>query len=276
MKKRYLPFLLVLFFSCSEKDSGVKIIENYDEAYLTSEEVQKSAGSDEEYDQLVTDLKEVVSNAASKAELPAKAYLNYRVYISEEGKVDGIKELPLPSKIANMQIELIERILLTSLIAEQATSWHFTPALHDGERVKFRSDIELFFSVDEEGNVTHESTALKSMGKSLSKLTFDRSEDIYYVVVEEQPSPVGGLKAIQEKIRYPEEAKQNGIEGRVFVKAFINEEGAVERVELLKGIGYGCDIAAMQAVMDTEFTPGKQRGEPVKVQVSIPIVFKLQ
>jgi len=45
---------------------------------------------------------------------------------------------------------------------------------------------------------------------------------------------------------------------------------------VIKGIGAGCDEAAVQAVMQTKFKPGKQRGKAVKVQVSIPIVFKLQ
>ncbi len=46
--------------------------------------------------------------------------------------------------------------------------------------------------------------------------------------------------------------------------------------KIIKGIGAGCDEAAIDAVKQTKFTPGKQKGKPVKVQVSIPIVFKLQ
>ena len=98
----------------------------------------------------------------------------------------------------------------------------------------------------------------------------------YFVAVEEMPEPVGGIKGIQEKIVYPEIAKRAGIEGKVYILAFVDENGNVTKAQVLKGIGAGCDEAARDAVLATKFKPGKQRGTPVKVQVSIPIVFKLQ
>ncbi|MDZ7763895.1 MAG: TonB family protein [Melioribacteraceae bacterium] len=104
----------------------------------------------------------------------------------------------------------------------------------------------------------------------------EEEDPVFFVAVEQQPQPIGGLQAIQKKIVYPEIAKRAGVQGRVFVKAYVDENGNVVKVELLKGIGAGCDEAAMEAVHATKFTPGKQRGKPVKVQVSIPVVFKLQ
>lgn len=98
----------------------------------------------------------------------------------------------------------------------------------------------------------------------------------YFVAVEEMPEPVGGIAAIQQKIVYPEIAKRAGVEGKVYVLAFVNEGGSVTDAKIIKGIGAGCDEAALDAVKKTKFKPGKQRGVPVKVQVSIPIVFKLQ
>lgn len=99
-------------------------------------------------------------------------------------------------------------------------------------------------------------------------------EPTYFVAVEEMPQPIGGLQAIQQMIEYPEIAKRAGIEGKVFVRAFVDETGAVTSAEIVKGIGGGCDEAAMDAIIKTKFTPGKQRGKPIKVQVTIPIVFK--
>jgi len=101
-------------------------------------------------------------------------------------------------------------------------------------------------------------------------------EPTYFVAVEEMPAPIGGIKAIQEKIIYPEIAKRAGVEGKVYVLAFVNEQGEVTKAQIIKGIGAGCDEAALDAVLKTRFTPGKQRGKPVKVQVSIPIIFKLK
>jgi protein TonB len=101
-------------------------------------------------------------------------------------------------------------------------------------------------------------------------------EPTYFVAVEEMPEPIGGIGEIQKKIIYPEIAKRAGVEGKVYVLAFVDETGTVTNAKIIKGIGAGCDEAALNAVLKTKFKPGKQRGKAVKVQVSIPVVFKLQ
>ena len=102
------------------------------------------------------------------------------------------------------------------------------------------------------------------------------TEPVFFVAVEEMPEPIGGIAAIQSKIVYPEIAKRAGVQGRVFVKAYVDEAGRVTKVELIRGIGAGCDEAAMDAVNSVMFSPGKQRGKAVKVQVTVPVLFKLQ
>ncbi len=94
-------------------------------------------------------------------------------------------------------------------------------------------------------------------------------------MVENMPGPIGGMFAIQEKIKYPEIAKRAGIQGKVIIQAFIDENGNVVHAKVLNGIGGGCDEMAVDAVKKTKFNPGTQNGKPVKVQVTIPIVFKL-
>ena len=101
-------------------------------------------------------------------------------------------------------------------------------------------------------------------------------EPVYFVAVEEMPEPIGGIGEIQKKIVYPEIAKRAGVEGKVYVLAFVDESGLVTDAKIIKGIGAGCDEAALNAVKKTKFKPGKQRGKAVRVQVSIPVVFKLQ
>ncbi len=118
-----------------------------------------------------------------------------------------------------------------------------------------------------------------NVGKTNSqppKAVVDDEFDYVFEAVEQMPDPIGGIGAIQSKIVYPEIAKRAGVQGRVFVKAFVNQMGSVYKVELVRGIGAGCDEAAMEAVKNTMFNPGKQRGKPVKVQVIIPVFFKLQ
>ena len=100
-------------------------------------------------------------------------------------------------------------------------------------------------------------------------------EPVYFVAVEEMPEPLGGISGIQKRIVYPEIAKRAGVEGKVLVLAFVDESGNVTKAEVIKGIGLGCDEAAINAIVQTKFKPGIQRGKPVKVQVTIPVTFKL-
>ncbi|RPI74160.1 MAG: energy transducer TonB [Ignavibacteriales bacterium] len=101
-------------------------------------------------------------------------------------------------------------------------------------------------------------------------------EPTFFVAVEEMPTPVGGIAAIQSRIKYPEIARRAGLEGTVYILAYLSEEGVVVKTEIAKGIGGGCDEEAEKAVKETRFTPGKQRGKPVKVKVMIPVKFQLK
>ena len=101
-------------------------------------------------------------------------------------------------------------------------------------------------------------------------------EPVYFVAVEEMPFPIGGVQAILNLVVYPEIARRAGIEGKVYVLAYVNEVGTVTKTEIIKGIGGGCDEAAENAVKHTKFSPGKQRGKPVKVKVMVPVVFQLE
>lgn len=94
-------------------------------------------------------------------------------------------------------------------------------------------------------------------------------------VVETMPKLIGGLASIMSKVVYPEEARKAGVEGRVVVQFIVNEEGTVVDPVIVKGIGSGCDEAAIEAVRNAKFEPGLQDNTPVAVQYSLPIVFRL-
>lgn len=101
-------------------------------------------------------------------------------------------------------------------------------------------------------------------------------EEEFFVVVENMPELIGGLTGLQKKVKYPEMATRAGIEGRVTIQFIVNEKGEVENPRVIRGIGGGCDEEALRAVSQAKFKPGMQRGRPVRVQYSLPIVFKLQ
>lgn len=109
------------------------------------------------------------------------------------------------------------------------------------------------------------------------RLPVEDEEDTesYFVAVEQMPELIGGVASILEYLKYPELARRAGVEGTVYVLAYVDEEGIVQKVEIARGIGAGLDEAAMEAVSQVRFIPGMQRGVPRKVVVTVPVRFKL-
>ncbi len=104
--------------------------------------------------------------------------------------------------------------------------------------------------------------------------------DQVFLIVEEQPEPNGGMQAFYDylgkKIRYPEQARRMGVEGRVFVEFVVGKDGNLTDVKVVKGIGAGCDEEAVRVVKQVPpWKPGKQRGRPVKVKMTVPVYFRL-
>ena len=99
--------------------------------------------------------------------------------------------------------------------------------------------------------------------------------------VENMPEYPGGFEAmfdfINANLDYPQEAKDAAIEGKVFVSFIVEIDGSVSSIKLLRGIGYGCDEAAMDVVRKMpKWKPATQRGKPVRVQYQLPFNFKLE
>lgn len=96
-----------------------------------------------------------------------------------------------------------------------------------------------------------------------------------FAVVDEMPQIEGGLAALHSEIRYPDAAKQAGIEGRVVVRFIVDKAGRVVEPTIVKSLGGGCDEEAVRAIEQLTFTPGRHNGEPANVQLTLPISFRL-
>jgi protein TonB len=106
-------------------------------------------------------------------------------------------------------------------------------------------------------------------------------EQEIFQIVEEMPSYPGGEQKLMEyvakNIKYPQIARETGIQGRVFVGFVVEPDGSVSNVKVLRGIGGGCDEEAMRVVKSMpKWKPGKQRGKAVRVSYMLPVNFKLQ
>ena len=82
---------------------------------------------------------------------------------------------------------------------------------------------------------------------------------------------------LSKNLKYPTQARRMGVEGTVYVSFVVNKLGQIEDVELVRGIGAGCDEEALRVILAAEdWLPGRNRGIPVKVKMRVPIRFRLQ
>jgi protein TonB len=102
-----------------------------------------------------------------------------------------------------------------------------------------------------------------------------------FVVVEEMPAFPGGDKAMMEfiyaNIQYPEIAKENNIQGRVILRFCVTYKGAVDQVQIIRGVDKSLDDEAVRVIkLLPAWKPGKQGGKPVNVWYSVPVTFQLK
>lgn len=106
------------------------------------------------------------------------------------------------------------------------------------------------------------------------------ADSAIFLVVESMPAFPGGEDSLasylERNLRYPDEARESGIQGNVYVTFVVNRDGSIADARLLRGIGGGCNEEALRLINAMpKWTPGTQRGQPVRVQYNLPIKFTL-
>ena len=109
----------------------------------------------------------------------------------------------------------------------------------------------------------------------------DTEEEDFFYFVEDMPDFRGGGQEafrewIFENLNYPRIAAENGIQGRVVVQFIVNSDGSVSDVTIVRSVDPALDREAIRVISASpRWTPGKQRGNPVRVAFYFPIDFKL-
>jgi protein TonB len=106
-------------------------------------------------------------------------------------------------------------------------------------------------------------------------------EEEVFTTVEQQPEFPGGqrelLKYIAQNIKYPSAAQRANVSGKVYVKFVVERDGGIGEVNILKGIGFGCDEETHRVIKSLpKFAPGKQNGRNVRVWYTLPVAFQLE
>lgn len=120
----------------------------------------------------------------------------------------------------------------------------------------------------------------KTTAKPESTEPLNVIEEEVFVVVEEEPEFPGGMEALYRylasNIKYPENAKKERIQGKVYVSFVIEKDGSVSNIKVLRDIGGGCGEEAVRVVKQMpKWKPGRQRGKRVRTQYNLPINFNL-
>lgn len=101
-----------------------------------------------------------------------------------------------------------------------------------------------------------------------------------YDVVEQMPSFPGGISGLRtylnQNIRYPAEAQENCVQGRVVVSLVVEKDGHISDVTVLRSVDPSLDKEAVRVIRNMpRWSPGKQGGEPVRVRYNVPVSFRL-
>lgn len=105
-------------------------------------------------------------------------------------------------------------------------------------------------------------------------------KDGIYLVVDKMPEFPGGsealIKYLRESIKYPVEAQKNKIQGRVIIQFVVKEDGSLDMVKVARGVDPLLDAEALRVVETMpKWIPGVEKGVPVKVRFTVPIMFSL-
>ena len=118
------------------------------------------------------------------------------------------------------------------------------------------------------------------LGLSLSFNSTVQAQETVNSTVDEIPVPPGGIAGLTnymiKNLKYPTAAKEAKVQGMVVISFIVTAEGKVENVEVLRGIGSGCDEEAVRVISQSgTWTPAKKGGKTVASKMTLPVQFKL-
>jgi len=245
--KLVLSLILISFLGLiAQQKEGAKLQKPDESGFI---EVDKAPS-------LKSQLKPVYPKLAKLAGIEGTVYL--KLLINEKGNVEKAK------------VEQGVKDMLDNSALDAAKKASFSPAMLNNKAVKVWVILPVAFKLEVEKKV--EGRLLKY--DKLDIMPFNQSEDDLpmdkFVEVEIMPDIINQVNPV-----YPEEAKKNGIEGRVWVKALVSKEGNVKKAVAVKSDNEIFNQAAIEAAMKYRFTPAMQSGKPVAVWVVMPFKFEL-
>ena len=194
-----------------------------------------------------------------------------------------IESMPrwIPGQINGKNVRMQTKIFVTftppgSVVNANAKKANTTP-----QKV---SDARLKQLQKEDGKIasfTFEDEADGEVLKAKEVITHEVEEEVVFDVVEQMPEFPGGEQALftwlSQNIKYPAIAEENGVQGVVHVRYAVERDGSITDVKVMKSVDPALDKEAVRVIKSMpRWKPGKQKGETVRVRLTVPVTFRLQ
>ena len=153
-------------------------------------------------------------------------------------------------------------------VINQSPKWE--PGKQNGEAVRVKYTLPVLFKLND-----------KASENATKEEQNNPDENGVYQVCEEMPEFPGGMqecmKWLGKNIKYPTEAIEKGIQGRVILQMVVEKDGSITNAKVVRSVDPLLDKEALRVInLSPKWTPAKHKGEAVKVRYTLPVMFRLQ
>lgn len=252
-----LAFILVLF-ACSQPDQNLTE-DSMDKSIFFSDNVEVLPEYPGGVENLVVFLRSNINYPEKAKEDGTTGSVDVTFIVEKDGSISNVK-------VKKSLSEECDREAIR--VVNSMPDW--TPGKQEGKVVRVGLELPIFFSLDYGSKTTVYNSDEINEGDSI------------FTLVKQMPEFPGGTSALMEylgaNINYPEQAKKDSIQGRVFVNFIVEKDGTIGKVNVLRGVGGGCDEESIRVIKSMPaWTPGRdENGNAVRVSYNIPIKFTLE
>ena len=154
------------------------------------------------------------------------------------------------------------------------------PAKFKDEFVRSKSYVPMYFRLNKNANAVAQNTTTTSSSATYAKTNTEIVNSPVFSIVDKMPQYPHGERElagfIAHQLRYPKEARQQGIEGRILCSFIVAADGSISNIEVVQGLNPQLDNEAIRVLsLMSKWTPGENNGEKVNVKCLLPIDFKI-
>lgn len=212
-------------------------------------------------------LKDNIHYPAADKEAKIQGRVFVQFVVEKDGSLSGLKVVRTPSET-----------LAAEALRVMATSPKWTAGMNKGVAVRTMLTVPINFSLNNDTGSPISERVQKVIGIQ-APIRVDDGE-LVYNAVEILPTFPGGevgfAKFLRDNIRYPKEAHDAGVKGRVFIQFVVEVDGSLSNMVVLRDPGKGLGDEALRVLkLSPKWKPGLMNGKPVRVQFTVPINFSL-